>query len=75
MKTNSQPCQDDVLYNFAMESEPNLKQWLLDFPQYAAELIDLFHELSRNECEDQTPLSDRNHELINRAWKRHIQEN
>jgi hypothetical protein len=74
MNTNPQPCRDDVLYDFAMESDPNLEQYLCDYPQYAAELIDLSHELSRDESEDETPLSDKDMTLIDRAWKQHIQK-
>jgi hypothetical protein len=56
-----QPSREDVLYTFAVESTSgrDLEQYLRDYPQYAAEFVDLSHELSRDACEDEMPLSDK----------------
>jgi hypothetical protein len=69
-----QPSREDVLYTFAVESTSgrDLEQYLRDYPQYAAELIDLSHELSRDVCEDEMPLSDKDLALIDKAWLQHV---
>lgn len=61
MPVDPQPSREDVLYTFAVESNSgrDLKQYLRDYPQYAAKLIDLSHELSHDVCEDEMPLSDK----------------
>lgn len=74
MPANSQPSREDILYAFAVEPNPDrdtLEQYLRDYPQYAAELIDLSYELSREVCEDEMPLSDEDLALIDSAWQRH----
>jgi hypothetical protein len=50
----------------------HLEQYLRDYPQYAAELINLSHELSRDVCEDEMPLSDKDLALIDKAWLQHV---
>jgi hypothetical protein len=74
MPDNSQPSREDVLYAFAVGSNSgrDLEQYLRDYPQYAAELIDLSHELSRDVCEDEMPLSDKDLALIDKAWLQHV---
>ncbi len=74
MSNNPQPSQEDVLYAFAVGSNSgrDLEQYLRDYPQYAAELIDLSHELSRDVCEDEMPLSDKDLALIDKAWLQHV---
>jgi hypothetical protein len=69
-----QPSREDVLYTFAVGSDSgrDLEQYLRDYPQYAAELIDLSHELSRDVCEDEMPLSDKDLALIDKAWLQHV---
>lgn len=50
---------EDVMNAFAMDFEPGadvLKQYLADYPQFAADLVDLARELSRQVDED-LPLS------------------
>lgn len=74
MPADPQPSCEDVLYAFAVEPNPGratLEQYLQDYPQYATELIDLSHELTRDVYDDETPLSDKDLALINRAWQRH----
>jgi hypothetical protein len=74
MPADSQPSCEDILYAFAVEPNPDrdtLEQYLRDYPQYATELIDLLYELSREVCEDETPLSDEDLALIDSAWQRH----
>jgi hypothetical protein len=74
MTVDPQPSREDVLYTFAVGSNSgrDLEQYLRDYPQYAAELIDLSHELSRNVCEDEMPLSDKELALIDKAWLQHV---
>jgi hypothetical protein len=69
-----QPSREDVLYTFAVGSNSgrDLEQYLRDYPQYAAELIDLSHKLSRDVCEDEMPLSDKDLALIDKAWLQHV---
>jgi hypothetical protein len=74
MSDNPQPSREDVLYAFAVGSHSgrDLEQYLRDYPQYAAELIDLSHDLSRDVCEDEMPLSDKDLALIDKAWLQHV---
>jgi hypothetical protein len=74
MPDNSQPSREEVLYAFAVgaNSGRDLEQYLRNYPQYAAELIDLSHELSRDVCEDEMPLSDKDLALIDKAWLQHV---
>jgi hypothetical protein len=74
MPVDPQPSREDVLYTFAVGSNSgrDLEQYLRDYPQYAAELIDLSHELSRDVCEDEMPLSDKDLALIDKAWLQHV---
>jgi hypothetical protein len=72
---DSQPSREDVLYAFAVEptsGRDTLEQYLRDYPQYAAEIIDLSYELSRNVCEEETPLSAEDEVLLERAWRQHV---
>jgi hypothetical protein len=72
MSDSPQPSKEDVLYAFSVDSGHDLEQYLQDFPQYAAELINLSHELSRDVCEDEMPLSDKDLALIDKAWLQHV---
>ncbi|MBA3880419.1 MAG: hypothetical protein C0500_11965 [Sphingobium sp.] len=68
------PSREAVLDAFAVESEPNrstLARYLQLYPEYAGELIDLSRELSREACEDATPLSAADQALIDAAWSQH----
>jgi hypothetical protein len=72
---DSQTSREDVLYAFAVEptsGRDTLEQYLRDYPQYAAEIIDLSYELSRNVCEEETPLSAEDEVLLERAWQQHV---
>jgi hypothetical protein len=60
--------KDDVLYSFAVDGEPDLEEYLREYPQYAAELIDLAHELSREEKEG--ILSEADNILIEKGWRK-----
>lgn len=74
--TDPQPSREEVLYAFAVEPNSGrntLEQYLRDYPQYANELIDLSYELSREVCEDETPLSDEDLAMIDKLWLRHIE--
>jgi hypothetical protein len=76
ISANDQPSREDILDNFSMESDSGhatLERYLRDYPQYAPELINLWHELAQVENEDETPLSDADWALINRAWLQHVE--
>lgn len=74
MSAAERPSRESVLDAFAVESEPGrltLESYLRLYPEYAGELIDLSRELSREACEDATPLSAADQALINAAWLQH----
>jgi len=59
MTKRSPISSEDVMNAFAMDFEPKtdiLKQYLADYPQFAADLVDLARELSR-EIDEDLPLS------------------
>jgi hypothetical protein len=71
---NSQSSLEDVMYAFAVEpdsGDDTLKRYLRNYPQYAAELITLWHDLSQEICEEDTPLSEEELAWIDAAWQRH----
>ncbi|XGV94669.1 MAG: hypothetical protein ACAF41_18215 [Leptolyngbya sp. BL-A-14] len=73
---DSQPSREEVLYAFAMEPTSGrdiLEQYLRDFPEYAAELIDLSYELACEARQNEMPLSDEDQALIDKAWQRHVE--
>lgn len=68
------PSREAVLDAFAVENEPDrstLERYLRLYPEYAAELVDLSRELSRETQEDATPLSAAEQALIDAAWSQH----
>lgn len=72
----SKPSREDVLDSFAVESDTGrdtLERYLRDYPEYAAELIDLSRELSRVLVEDEEPLSAEDQALIKVAWQQHME--
>ena len=74
--TTSQSSRDDVLDAFAIEKDigrETLERYLQDYPQYAAELVDLSRELSRVIVEDDEPLSAEDLALVDAAWRRHLE--
>jgi hypothetical protein len=74
-RTDSNPDREDVLYAFAVEptaGRDTLERYLRDYPEYTDELIDLSYELSREVSEDETPLSEVDHALINWAWQQYV---
>lgn len=72
---DSSPTCDDVLNAFAVEANhdrPTLERYLRDYPQYAAELVDLSQELARDLPVSTVPLSGEDQSMIDSAWERHI---
>lgn len=72
----SKPSREDVLDAFAVESDTGrntLERYLRDYPEFAAELVDLSRELSRVLVEDEEPLSAEDESLIKVAWQRHME--
>ncbi|RWK46535.1 MAG: hypothetical protein EOR47_25885 [Mesorhizobium sp.] len=68
------PSRESVLDAFAVEREPGrstLERYLRLYPEYAAELVDLWRELSREVFDDAAPLSAADQALIDAAWSRH----
>jgi hypothetical protein len=78
MPAESHPSREDVLYAFTQEPNPgrdSLEQYLQDYPQYAAELLDMSSELTCDVVElseDDAPLSEDELTLIDLAWLRHV---
>ncbi|MEQ1811548.1 MAG: hypothetical protein ABL889_16580 [Terricaulis sp.] len=67
--------REDVLAAFAVEqhvSGATLERYLRDFPQFAAELVDLSRELSRIIQEEAGPISEADNARIDAAWQRHV---
>lgn len=72
----SHPSREDVLDAFAVEPNPGratLERYLRNYPEYAAELVDLSRELARDHCRDEEPLSTKDQALIDLAWRRHVE--
>ncbi|BCH19651.1 hypothetical protein [Mesorhizobium sp. L-2-11] len=68
------PSRESVLDAFAVEIETDrstLERYLRLYPEYAAELVDLSRELSRETSEDVAALSAADQALIDAAWSRH----
>lgn len=68
------PSRESVLDAFAVESEPDrstLERYLRLYPEYAAELVDLSRELSREAFDHVAPLSADDRALIDAAWSQH----
>jgi hypothetical protein len=67
------PSLDEVLDAFAVESVPNqetLDHYLLSYPDFAGELIDLFRELQRDIVLNEATENDARIDL---AWQRHVE--
>jgi hypothetical protein len=72
---DTRPTADDVLSAFAVEADhnrPTLERYLRDYPQYAAELVDLSQALACDLPVSTAPLSGEDQSLIDAAWERHI---
>ncbi|RWD31650.1 MAG: hypothetical protein EOS22_04305 [Mesorhizobium sp.] len=68
------PSLESVLDAFAVEPDPGrqtLERYLRLYPEYAAELVDLSRELTREAMDDTAPLSDADQALIDAAWSQH----
>ncbi|HEY9643508.1 MAG TPA: hypothetical protein V6C57_23670 [Coleofasciculaceae cyanobacterium] len=66
---------EDVLYSFAVEpvhDQDTLNQYLKDYPECVDELVSLSHELLKPECENDSPMSDNDLALIEKAWEQYI---
>jgi len=75
MKEHSpKPSREEVLDAFAVEpvhDRITLERYLRDYPQYAAELVELSREVSRLVDEDGSPLTAHEEALIETAWQNH----
>lgn len=68
------PSRESVLDAFAVEDTPDrstLERYLRLYPEYAAELVDLSRELTREAYDDTAPLSAADQALIDAAWTQH----
>lgn len=68
------PSLEEVLDSFAVEPQHDratLERYLREFPEHAAELIDLSRELSRQIAEEEGDLSPMAKALIDTAWQVH----
>lgn len=74
MSQASQPSREDVLDAFSVEPHPDhetLERYLCAYPKYAAELVDLSREMSRDLVQNESPLSTKDKATIVAAWCRH----
>lgn len=70
----ARPSREDVLDAFAVETAPDratLDRYLRLYPEYAAELVDLSRELSRERHDEMEPLTADDSKLLDAAWARH----
>lgn len=68
------PSRDEVLDAFAVEDvpgRPTLERYLVLYPEYAGELVDLARALDHEVYDDTGPLSAGDQALINSAWAWH----
>ena len=67
---------EDVLDAFAVEprhDRETLERYIREYPQFASELIDLSRELNRLVVENESPPSDKDRALMEKAWNESIQ--
>ena len=70
-----QPSREEVLDAFAVESSHDreiLEHYLLHYPQFSNELVDLSRELSRPLGVEDGPMSPQEVDMIERAWLLHM---
>jgi transcriptional regulator with XRE-family HTH domain len=71
MNSESIPSLDDVLDTYALEADNDnatLERYLREYPQYAAELVELSRELDRPLDVSTAPLDAKERALIAKAW-------
>ena len=71
MNTKSTPSLDDVLDAYAIEADNDnatLERYLREYPQYAADLVDLSRELDRPLDVSTAPLDAEERTLVAKAW-------
>lgn len=75
MNPKSIPSLEDVLDAYALEADNDnatLERYLRDYPQHAAELVELSRELDRPVDVSTTPLTEADHVLIAQAWTQFV---
>jgi len=73
MKLDPHASKEDVLDAFAVEPEidrPTLERYLIDFPEFAEDIVDLAGELTKENVEEPASLLADEQVLINSAWNR-----
>ncbi len=66
---------DDVLEAFACEPDTGratMEKYLRDFPNYAEAIVDFAAEISRTVVPRTEPLSEREHNMIETGWRKHL---
>ena len=72
---SSQLSREKVLHAFAAEadhSRTTLDQYLKDYPEYSADLVNLSRELSRKRPYYEGPLTSKDQSRIDDAWQTHL---
>jgi len=67
----TRPSLEEVLSSFSVEPDPGrhtLERYMLRYPEYAPQLVDLSRELSRTLPDDESELSVEEDEVIAAAW-------
>ena len=68
------PLLEDILDEFAMEADlgrETLERYLLAYPEYAEDLVDLAGELARQNLPFEGDLTETEQGLIDAAWRKH----
>lgn len=72
--TNSTPTRKEILYAFAVEEVPDqalLQDYQQRYPQFADDLLTLYHELTTEDTLEEWAESPADAALIEAAWERH----
>ena len=71
MSPGVQPELEDVLEAFILDAEEQgaLAQYLSDYPQFGAELLDLAHQMARVEPDELPPLGQPCQEAVRKGWE------
>ena len=72
MSPGVMPELEDVLETFMLDADEQgaLARYLSDYPQFKAELLDLAHQMARDEPDELPPIGDPCKDAIRRGWEK-----